>query len=80
MSFDAPADSSNVKLPAEMEIPVLAIRNTVIFPGLVFPISGGRASSVVAVVRAVGEPAIEELSGAGAASCSANSGTARPRR
>ena len=65
MSFDAPADSSNVKLPAEMEIPVLAIRNTVIFPGLVFPISVGRARSVVAVVRAVGEPAIEELSGRG---------------
>ena len=36
-------------LPSELELPVLAIRNTVIFPVLAFPINVGRDKSLAAV-------------------------------
>jgi ATP-dependent Lon protease len=49
MAFDSPSDTSNVNLPASLDVPVLAIRNTVIFPVLAFPINVGRARSVKAV-------------------------------
>jgi len=51
MSFDNPTDT-NTQLPERMEIPVLAIRNTVIFPVLAFPINVGRSKSVRAVEEA----------------------------
>ena len=54
MSFENVADSENANLPSEMEIPVLAIRNTVIFPVLAFPINVGRDKSVRAVEEALG--------------------------
>jgi ATP-dependent Lon protease len=40
-------------LPAELELPVLAIRNTVIFPVLAFPINVGREKSLLAVDEAL---------------------------
>lgn len=49
MAFDTPADASNVDLPRKLRIPLLAIRNTVIFPVLAFPINVGREKSVQAV-------------------------------
>jgi ATP-dependent Lon protease len=53
MSFDSPTDPSSANLPAELDIPVLAIRNTVIFPVLAFPINVGRTKSVRAVEAAL---------------------------
>ena len=40
-------------LPAELELPILAIRNTVIFPVLAFPINVGREKSLLAVDEAL---------------------------
>ena len=40
-------------LPSELELPVLAIRNTVIFPVLAFPINVGREKSLLAVDEAL---------------------------
>ena len=53
MSFDNPTDRSDVSLPQSLEVPVLAIRNTVIFPVLAFPINVGRPKSVRAVEQAL---------------------------
>ena len=47
-----PSDSP--ALPDVLELPVLAIRNTVIFPVLAFPINVGRGRSVQAVEEALG--------------------------
>jgi len=41
------------QLPAELELPVLAIRNTVIFPVLAFPINVGREKSLKAIETAM---------------------------
>jgi hypothetical protein len=41
MAFDNPTDPSSTDLPDSLEVPVLAIRNTVIFPVLVFSINVG---------------------------------------
>jgi ATP-dependent Lon protease len=54
MAFDDPSDSDSADLPSTMRIPVLAIRNTVIFPVLAFPINVGREKSVKAVEQALG--------------------------
>ena len=40
-------------LPSELELPVLAIRNTVIFPVLAFPINVGRDKSLKAIEQAM---------------------------
>ncbi len=40
-------------LPREMNLPILAIRNTVIFPVLAFPINVGRDKSLLAVEQAL---------------------------
>ena len=56
MSFDTPNESETIDLPSELEVPVLAIRNTVIFPVLAFPINVGRAQSVAAVEKALETP------------------------
>lgn len=53
MSFDNPTDSNGQTVPSELDIPVLAIRNTVIFPVLAFPINVGRSKSVKAVEEAL---------------------------
>jgi len=53
MAMDNPNDPSQVQLPDTLEVPVLAIRNTVIFPVLAFPINVGRAQSVAAVEEAL---------------------------
>jgi ATP-dependent Lon protease len=53
MSFENPTDPSSANLPEELNIPVLAIRNTVIFPVLAFPINVGRRKSVSAVEEAL---------------------------
>ena len=45
MAFDTPADTGSADVPDNLDIPVLAIRNTVIFPVLAFPINVGRAPS-----------------------------------
>ena len=42
-----------VNLPSELNLPILAIRNTVIFPVLAFPINVGREKSLEAVERAL---------------------------
>ncbi|MCO4744565.1 MAG: endopeptidase La [Proteobacteria bacterium] len=55
MAFDSPADIDPRSLPPEMEVPVLAIRNTVIFPMFAFPINVGRPRSVRAVEEAIDE-------------------------
>ncbi len=54
MAFDDPSDDDSADLPSTMRIPVLAIRNTVIFPVLAFPINVGREKSVKAVEQALG--------------------------
>jgi ATP-dependent Lon protease len=46
-------DSSSANLPGELDIPILAIRNTVIFPVLAFPINVGRSKSLRAVEAAL---------------------------
>ncbi len=53
MSFENPTDPASANLPPVLEIPVLAIRNTVIFPVLAFPINVGRSKSVKAVEEAL---------------------------
>jgi len=53
MSFDNPSDSGDINLPGALDVPVLAIRNTVIFPVLAFPINVGRPKSVRAVEQAL---------------------------
>lgn len=49
MSMEKP---EQVELPREMELPVLAIRNTVIFPVLAVPINVGRPRSIAALQEA----------------------------
>ena len=56
MAFDNPSDSDSPQLPSTLDIPVLAIRNTVIFPVLAFPIHVGRSKSVRAVEEALASP------------------------
>jgi ATP-dependent Lon protease len=53
MSNEEESESQSGEVPAELEIPVLAIRNTVIFPVLAFPINVGRSRSVQAVQDAL---------------------------
>ncbi len=53
MAFENPGDQQPVNLPPELSIPILAIRNTVIFPVLAFPINVGRNKSLEAVERAL---------------------------
>jgi ATP-dependent Lon protease len=53
MSFENPTDSGDINLPGALDVPVLAIRNTVIFPVLAFPINVGRPKSVRAVEKAL---------------------------
>ncbi|MDG1482241.1 MAG: endopeptidase La [Myxococcota bacterium] len=52
MSFDSPEQEGS-NLPSELDLPILAIRNTVIFPVLAFPINVGRRKSLQAVERAL---------------------------
>jgi ATP-dependent Lon protease len=49
----ASSPDSNPGLPSELDLPVLAIRNTVIFPVLAFPINVGRDKSLLAIERAL---------------------------
>ncbi len=55
MAFDPPSYEQGAppNLPAELDLPILAIRNTVIFPVLAFPINVGRDKSLEAVERAM---------------------------
>ncbi len=53
MAFDPPSDTSPAELPSKLKIPLLAIRNTVIFPVLAFPINVGRQKSIRAVEKAL---------------------------
>jgi ATP-dependent Lon protease len=48
-----PPDSEGTSLPSQMTLPILAIRNTVIFPVLAFPINVGRDKSLQAVEKAL---------------------------
>ena len=43
----------------ELELPVLAIRNTVVFPVLAFPINVGRAKSLAAIQAAGADQVVE---------------------
>lgn len=52
MAHDNSPEADATTLPSTLEVPVLAIRNTVIFPVLAFPITVGRAKSVLAVEEA----------------------------
>ena len=52
MPIDNP-DQEAPNLPSRLELPILAIRNTVIFPVLAFPINVGRDKSLFAVERAL---------------------------
>jgi ATP-dependent Lon protease len=56
MAFENPTDAVQADLPPRLEVPVLAIRNTVIFPVLAFPINVGRPQSVRAVEEALATP------------------------
>jgi len=54
MSTDNPEfGGETTELPSELELPVLAIRNTVIFPVLAFPINVGREKSLKAIEKAM---------------------------
>ncbi len=53
MAFESPTETTTADVPANLDIPVLAIRNTVIFPVLAFPINVGRTKSVRAVEEAL---------------------------
>ena len=53
MSFDDPTSTDPSQLPDVMDVPILAIRNNVIFPVLAFPINVGRPKSVRAVEEAL---------------------------
>ena len=48
-----PEETEGTSLPKVLELPILAIRNTVIFPVLAFPINVGRDKSLVAVEQAL---------------------------
>ncbi|MCP4804842.1 MAG: endopeptidase La [Proteobacteria bacterium] len=48
-----PAEHEGANLPSELDLPVLAIRNTVIFPVLAFPINVGRDKSLKAIDKAM---------------------------
>ena len=52
MPFDTPEQEGS-NLPSMLDLPILAIRNTVIFPVLAFPINVGRRKSLQAVERAL---------------------------
>ena len=52
MPFDNPEQEGS-NLPSVLDLPILAIRNTVIFPVLAFPINVGRRKSLQAVERAL---------------------------
>jgi len=54
MPIDQP-DSEGTSLPRQIDLPILAIRNTVIFPVLAFPINVGRDKSLQAVDHALEE-------------------------
>ncbi len=56
MAVDNPAETQHPELPEKLDLPVLAIRNTVIFPVLAFPINVGRPQSVKAVEAALASP------------------------
>src|SRR6185295_17397570 len=56
MAFENPSDPDTTNLPPVLDVPVLAIRNTVIFPVLAFPINVGRNKSVRAVEEALASP------------------------
>jgi len=55
MAFDPPSydQGQPVNLPPDLSVPILAIRNTVIFPVLAFPINVGRDKSLEAVEKAL---------------------------
>ena len=53
MSLDNPSSTDSSDIPELLDVPVLAIRNNVIFPVLAFPINVGRAKSVRAVEEAL---------------------------
>jgi ATP-dependent Lon protease len=53
MSFDDPTATDPSQLPDILDVPILAIRNNVIFPVLAFPINVGRPKSVRAVEEAL---------------------------
>ena len=54
MSTDNPEfGGDDTELPSELDLPVLAIRNTVIFPVLAFPINVGRDKSLKAIETAM---------------------------
>jgi ATP-dependent Lon protease len=53
MSFDNPSTTDPSQLPEMLDVPILAIRNNVIFPVLAFPINVGRPKSVRAVEEAL---------------------------
>ncbi len=48
-----PSEHEGASLPSALELPVLAIRNTVIFPVLAFPINVGREKSLKAIEEAM---------------------------
>lgn len=52
MTYDNPEPEGS-NLPSTLDLPILAIRNTVIFPVLAFPINVGRRKSLTAVERAL---------------------------
>lgn len=56
MAFENPTETDTPNLPPVLDVPVLAIRNTVIFPVLAFPINVGRNKSVRAVEEALASP------------------------
>ena len=54
MSTDNPEfGGDDTELPSELDLPILAIRNTVIFPVLAFPINVGRDKSLKAIESAM---------------------------
>jgi ATP-dependent Lon protease len=53
MSGTGSGEMEGVNLPSNLDLPVLAIRNTVIFPVLAFPINVGREKSLKAIEEAM---------------------------
>ena len=53
MSSGNPGPDELGSLPSELDLPILAIRNTVIFPVLAFPINVGRDKSLKAIEQAM---------------------------